>query len=190
MNYSELTKRQLQEILENISDQTGGADTNGDGRLVTLMTGSAGYYEWQRLMENTLKAGDCVYATRSGNSIKLGGDFREYVYGDMRILLAKNRVLDYKGKATRKDSKGRALTSSNMYFIDSNTYGGEANIQSFTRKGRSMVIGELAGLGGMDGVTSGKIATSIDGSSKHILGEIGLRVLNPYSSWILKKEVI
>jgi hypothetical protein len=58
------------------------------------------------------------------------------------------------------------------------------------KDGRSFITGDLDGVGGQDGKTSGKVATPLDGSSKIIIGTMGLILHNPYSSYMLEKKVI
>jgi hypothetical protein len=188
VNYTKLTKRLLQDIITEMILKSG-RDAQ-DGVEIILMTGIHGYNLFQRLMEDSMKPGTVVYEKRNGDKITLGGNFTEYIFGKGRVILAHNSVFDAPSLASDVDENGHRLESYRMLFIDNSKYDGEYNIATFTRKGRALVYGELLGLGGRDGTTSGKIATSVDGSSYHWLSEIGVRMLNPYSSYMLEKVIV
>lgn len=185
VNYTKLTKDLLQDVLTEIILRSG-RDTT-DGVELILMTGIRGYNLFQRLMEDSMKPGTVVYEKRNGDKITLGGNFTEYIFGKARIILAHNQVFDSEHIASDVDENGHRLESYRMVFIDNSKYDGDFNIATFTRKGRSLVYGELLGLGGRDGTQSGRIATPTDGSEYHWLSEIGVRMINPYSSFMLEK---
>lgn len=182
--YTRLSKKLLQDIMVECERRSG----RTEGINMLLITGTEGYREFQEVMEGFLKIGDNIYATRSGNNITMGGNFTKYLYGNSSITVTRNHILDYRGEA-QEIVNGKGLNSSKMYFIDTTVYDGEPNIQVVTREGRAMVINEIEGVGGRDGKTSGKVSSPIDGSSKHVIGECGLKVTNPYSSMILEKVV-
>jgi len=69
------------------------------------------------------------------------------------------------------------------------TYDGVKNIQMIAKDGRSFITGLVAGIGGEDGKTSGAASSTLDGSSKTIIGTMGVVLHNPYSSMMLEKKV-
>ncbi len=70
---------------------------------------------------------------------------------------------------------------------DMNT--GRPAIAAFTLKGGEMITGNLIGMGGADGKTSGTISTSSMASSYHLACYSGVAVFNPYRSFILEESV-
>lgn len=183
--YSTLTKPMLQDIIMETAERTGQKEVK-----IMLTTGRRGYQQFQALMEDSMKQGAVVYETRNGNKITLGGDFAEYRFGKHSVILSQNYLFDHPGIPSAKDSNGHRIESYRMLFLDMTMYDGKPNIQTFSRKGRHYVEGTLKGLGGEDGMTSGDIATAVDGSEKHVLWEIGLAMINPYSSMMLEKSII
>ncbi|MCK5788373.1 MAG: hypothetical protein KAH32_05215, partial [Chlamydiia bacterium] len=63
------------------------------------------------------------------------------------------------------------------------------NMATFTLDGAEMLSGTLNGMGGQSGRESGQIATSIHGSSYHLLGYSGVVVFNPYKSAIITESL-
>jgi hypothetical protein len=184
--YTKLTKNMLKEAIYEVAERSG----KSDGIDIMLMTGSQGERMFLDLMEDSLKLGDNVYATRSGNNITLGGNFNKFIYGNHTITVAKNYVLDYKEDATELDSEGKPLSSSKMFFIDKSKYDGEPNLMAMHQNGFAMVVNTILGVGGKDGKSSGEVSSPVHASKKIAMGSIGLRVLNPYSSLILEKKVV
>jgi hypothetical protein len=60
----------------------------------------------------------------------------------------------------------------------------------FTLEGREMISGNLNGMGGQDGRTSGVISTPGDGSSFHLLSMSCGVIFNPYKSAIIEENRI
>jgi hypothetical protein len=173
----------LQEAIAEAEYRSGGSD----GVELLLVTGTRGYHSFMRLMEDSLKIGDNVYATRSGNQVSLGANFNKYIFGNSSITITRNYALDYKNEADILDEDGYPLRSSKMFFIDRSKYEGEPNISVFHQNGLDMVINDIYGVGGKDGKSSGVVSSPVHGSKKIVIGTIGLKVLNPYSSIILEK---
>lgn len=185
-NYTTLTKRMLQDVIAEVLHKSG----KSDGVDIMLMTGTQGMRMFLDLMENSLKIGDNVYATRNGDKVTVGANFTKYIYGDSTITVARNYALDYREDAVELDDEGYPLTSSKMFFIDKSKYDGEPNLMAFHQNGAAMVVNTIKGVGGLDGKSSGEVASPVHASRKIVLGTIGLRVLNPYSSMILEKKVV
>jgi hypothetical protein len=164
------------------------------GNTILLTTGMQGYKEWGRLMREEHKgswshAADQYVRTKNGK-IELGAEYNAFTFQGNRMIVSVNNVFDHPANVSELDDEGRFLESSKLLFIDASSYDGVRNIQMIAKDGRSFITGDLDGVGGQDGKTSGKVATPLDGSSKIIIGTMGLILHNPYSSYLLEKKII
>jgi hypothetical protein len=66
---------------------------------------------------------------------------------------------------------------------------GKPNLATFTKEGAEMLSGTLNGMGGQTGRESGQVATSVHGSSYHLLGYSAVVVFNPYKSAIITESI-
>ena len=57
----------------------------------------------------------------------------------------------------------------------------------FTFKGGEFIQGTLEGLGGLDGLSSGKISSPVAGSKLAVMSYGGVAVFNPYKSFIIRE---
>jgi hypothetical protein len=185
--YNRLTVRLLEDIMSDMAHKM----EKKTGNEILLATGMEGYKEFGRLMRQEHKywnVADQVYVNSRNGKIKLGGEYNAYTFQGNTIIVTPNSVFDHPALPTEVSADGRRLASSTMMFLDMSTYDGVKNVQLVAKDGRSFVMGEIDGLGGQDGKTSGKISTPVDGSSKHILGQVGAILHNPYSSYILERK--
>jgi len=164
------------------------------GNTILLTTGMQGYKEFGRLMRAEHKgawayAADQYVRTKNGK-IQLGAEYNSFTFQGNTIIVSVNNVFDHPANISPKDDEGRFLESSKMLFIDASSYDGVRNIQMIAKDGRSFITGDLDGVGGQDGKTSGKVSTTLDGSSKIIIGTMGLILHNPYSSYLLEKKIL
>jgi hypothetical protein len=164
------------------------------GNTILLSTGMQGYKEFGRLMRAEHKgfwsqATDNYVQTKNGK-IQLGAEYNSFQFQGNKIVVTVNDVFDHPANVSELDSEGRFAESSKLLFIDASTYDGVQNIQMIAKDGRSFITGELDGIGGQDGKTSGKVSSLLDGSAKAIIGTFGVVLHNPYSSMILEKKFI
>jgi len=164
------------------------------GNTLLLSTGMVGYRDFGRIMRAEHKgwdtSGDRFVSTKAGGKIELGAEYASYTFQGNRVVVSVNNVFDHPANVSGKDAEGYNLESSKMLFIDTSSYDGVNNLQMIAKDGRSFVTGELDGIGGQDGKTSGKVSQLLDGSAKAIVGSMGLVVHNPHSSVILEKKII
>ena len=125
--------------------------------------------------------GAYFYSKESGGNVKVGATFVCYTFQGNEITFMPDRAL-----SQEYDNYGYAV------FLDTgrDVSSGVPNIASFTLEGAEMLSGNLRGMGGMDGKSTGEIATSVHGSSYHLLGYSCTCVMNPYKSFILKESAI
>lgn len=188
--YTILTIDLLEDILADMSLRM----PKRTGNTILLTTGMQGYKEFGRLMRAEHKgswanAADQYVRTRNGK-IQLGAEYNSFTFQGNTIIVNVNNVFDHPANISPKDEEGRFLESSKLLFIDASSYDGVKNIQMIAKDGRSFITAELDGVGGQDGKTSGKASTTLDGSSKIIIGTMGLILHNPYSSYMLEKKII
>ena len=125
--------------------------------------------------------GTYFYSKAAGGDVKVGATFVSYEFQGNQITFMPDRAL-----SQEYDNYGYAV------FLDTgkDVTSGVPNISSFTMEGAEMLSGNLRGMGGMDGKSTGDIATSVHGSSYHLLGYSCTCVMNPYKSFILKESAV
>lgn len=164
------------------------------GNTILMTTGVQGYKEFGQVMRTEHKGwvadGNGAYVRTKNGKVQLGAEYNSFTFQGNQIIVSCNNVFDHPSNVSAVDSEGKLLESSKMLFIDMSTYDGVKNIQLIAKDGRSFVTGELDGIGGQDGKTSGKVGTLLDGSAKAIIGTLGVVMHNPYSSYMLEKVVI
>jgi hypothetical protein len=188
--YTTLTIDLLEDILADMSLKM--AKRTGNTILVT--TGMQGYKEFGRLMRNEHKgywANDADKFVQTVNGrIRLGAEYDSWFFQGNRLIVSVNNVFDHPANVSTFDSEGRYTESSKFLFVDTSSYDGVKNMQMIAKDGRSFITGDLDGVGGQDGKTSGKVSTPVDASSKIMIGTHGLILHNPYSSYMLEKKII
>jgi hypothetical protein len=186
-NYTKLTIGLLEDVLSDISLHS----PKPTGNVFLLTTGREGYKEFGRLMRQEHKGfwtlQPNTYVQTKNGKIQLGAEYNAFTFQGNTIIASVNSVFDHPGNPSQKDSNGKRLESSKFLFIDMSTYDGVKNIQLIAKDGRSFITGEVDGIGGQDGKTSGKASSTLDGSSKAIIGSLGCVMHNPYSSMMLQK---
>lgn len=188
--YTEINIDLFEDILTDMSLKM--AKRTGNTILVT--TGAQGYKAVQRVLRAEHKgywsmAADKYVKTVNGK-IQLGAEYNAYEFNGNKIIFNCNEVFDHPANVSGTDAEGRFLESSKYLFLDTSTYDGVKNIQMIAKDGRSFITGDLDGVGGQDGKTSGKVSTPLDGSQKIIIGTCGIVMHNPYSSYMLEKKII
>jgi len=124
--------------------------------------------------------GSYFWSKQSNSKVKVGAQFDTYTFQGNSISFTVDRTLsqeypDY--------GYGFCIDMS----PDIST--GRPNMATFTLDGAEMLSGTLNGMGGQTGRESGQIATSIHGSSYHLLGYSGVVVFNPYKSAIITESI-
>lgn len=187
--YTTLTIELLEDVLTDMALRM----PKRTGNTILLTTGVQGYKDFGRIMRAEHKGhwaqADSKYVRTKNGKIQLGAEYNAFTFQGNTIIVSVNNVFDHPANVSEKDAEGRFLESSKLLFIDASSYDGVKNLQMIAKDGRSFVTGDLDGVGGQDGKTSGKVATPLDGSSKIIIGTMGLILHNPYSSYMLEKKL-
>jgi len=114
-----------------------------------------------------------------GQYVKVGATFQTYEAAGNKISFIVDRILD-----VEFPDRGYGV------MIDTGaTTSGQANLQMFTIEGCELLTGNLIGMGGLDGRSSGTISTPLAGSEYHLMGFSGVVLLNPYASFIVEEAV-
>lgn len=188
--YSKLTIGLLEDVMSDLSLRS----PKPTGNTWLMTTGREGYKEFGRLMRAEHKNGWQLqpnsYVQTKNGKIQLGAEYNAYTFQGNSIVVNVNGVFDHPANPSEKDSNGKSLESSKFLFIDMSTYDGVKNIQMIAKDGRSFITGLVEGIGGEDGKTSGKVSSTLDGSSKTIIGTMGVVLHNPYSSMMLEKKIV
>ena len=124
--------------------------------------------------------GSYFWSKQSNSKVKVGAQFDTYTFQGNSISFTVDRSLsqefpDY--------GYGFCIDMS----PDIST--GRPNLATFTLDGAEMLSGTLNGMGGQTGRESGQIATSVHGSSYHLLGYSGVVVFNPYKAAIITESL-
>ena len=124
--------------------------------------------------------GSYFWSKQSNSKVKVGAQFDTYTFQGNTISFIVDRSL-----SQEYPDYGYG------FCIDMNPdiSTGRPNLATFTLDGAEMLSGTLNGMGGQTGRESGQIATSIHGSSYHLLGYSGVVVFNPYKSAIITESI-
>lgn len=136
-----------------------------------------------KAMQNDLRFispsdGSYFYSKQAAGVVKVGAEFNAYTFQGNTITFMPNRAL-----SQEYPDHGYGI------FLDTGAdlASGRPNIAMFTLQGSEMISGNLIGMGGLKGNTSGEVSTSVHGSQYHLLGYAGAVVFNPYKSFILEE---
>lgn len=176
--YSVMTIGLLQQILNAVAEKTG----NPIGNSVAVVVNQRLWNQINVLLKveyGFVKGADSTLVNKSGKNIKIGGTFNAYEFAGNTIMFMVDSTLT---KVYDKQGFGICL--------DMGVQNGEANISLLTLQGRETIYGSIAGLGGLDGKTSGAVTTGVDGSEGHLIGYSGVAVLNPYAALIIRENVM
>lgn len=186
-NYTSLTIGLLEDMLTDMSLKS----SKRTGNTYLFSMGAQAYKEFGRIMRaehrNWSSMGDSMYVHTKNGKIVLGAEYSGFMFQGNALYATVNGVFDHPANVSVKDEQGRFLESWKILAIDAGSYNGVRNLQMIAKNGRSFVTGELDGVGGPDGKTSGKVSSLLDGSAKTIIGTLGIILHNPYSSYVLSR---
>jgi hypothetical protein len=181
-SYSILTIDVLDDVLATMREKSD-APT---GNIYAVICNERFYDQVGKLMSSELRFqssadGAYFYSKAAGGKVKVGAEFDTYHFQGNTISFMPDRVLSQEypegGYGIFLDT-GADLSS------------GRPNVATFTLEGSEMISGNLHGMGGADGKTSGEVSTGVHGSEYHLLGYSGAVVFNPYKSFIVQEARI
>lgn len=157
------------------------------GNTYAVICNERMYQQFGKLMKDDLRFTNGAnnetwfWSKGANQKIKVGAHFDSYTFQGNTITFMPDRALsqeyDLHGYGIFLDT-GRDLTS------------GRPNLAMFTLEGSEMISGNINGMGGQNGKTSGTVSNSLAGSSYHLLGFSGCVLFNPYKSFILEESTV
>jgi hypothetical protein len=156
------------------------------GNIYAVVCNEKMYQQFGKLMKSDLRFqspndGSYFYSKKTGGKVRVGAEFDSYTFQGNTITFMPDRALsqEYPDFAYG-------------VFLDTGAdlVSGRPNLAMFTLEGSEIVSGNLNGMGGQDGKTSGEVSTSVAGSSYHLLGYSAAVLFNPYKSFLLQENVI
>lgn len=120
-----------------------------------------------------------MYSKAKNGYIDVGATFQSYEWGGNQVTFLVDRSFTYEYGT----EKGYGL------FLDmtADLTQGEPAIQMFTLKGGDFISNKYPGVGGLDGLSSGLVASNVAGSQLINWGYSGVGVFAPYRSFILQE---
>ena len=117
-----------------------------------------------------------VYSEVEGKKISIGAEYSGYNFMGNSLIFKVDRALTYE-----YPDKGYAV------FIDltADKTSGQSAISMFTLENGEFIENTIAGVGGLDGGTSGAVASPVAGSKQVITGYAGIGVFAPYRSFVM-----
>ena len=138
----------------------------------------------QRTLREYLKDfktnGVFFYSKQAGGNVEVGATFDTYVMGGNQISFHVDKAftLEY-------PDRGYGICID----LTADAVSGTPAMQMFTIKNGEFIRGVLKGIGGLDGTTSGEVATGVAGSKIIHMGYSGVGIYNPYKSFIIEENI-
>jgi len=156
------------------------------GNVYAIICNERLYDKFGKLMKTDLRFqspsdGSYFYSLKAGKKVQVGAHFDSYTFQGNTITFMPDRALS---QEYPDHAYGIFLDTG----ADITT--GRPNIAMFTIEGSEMISGNLNGMGGQDGKTSGAVSTGVAGSQYHLLGFSGAVVFNPYKSFLLEESIV
>ena len=180
--YSVLTSDVLDDVMNAMIEKS---DTPM-GNIYAVVCNEKLYQQVGKLLKSDLRFqspsdGSYFYSKQTGGKIRVGAHFDSYTVQGNTITFMPDRALsqEYPDFAYG-------------IFLDTGAdlASGRPNLAMFTLEGSEIISGNLNGMGGQNGKTSGEVSTAVAGSQYHLLGYSAAVLFNPYKSFILQENVI
>jgi hypothetical protein len=179
--YTYLTENKIKNTVRNLFYGM----SDGDNRVITLMTGTGGRDEFDRAMKGSLVAdgyrqfNDKMFVSGSGRNLQLSGFFSSYQHVDGHVVnVVYNPAFDRSGvaRASKRHPKSNLpLESYRMVFLDTSSYDGQSNLVMVQKRNREMLRWAVAGSTVPKGFKPNDTrANDIDGASVHFMKVAGI----------------
>ena len=180
-SYSILTADVFDDVMNSMVEKS----DSPIGNTYAVVCNERMYQQVGKLMKADLRFqspsdGSYFYSKAASNKVKVGAHFDSYTFQGNTLTFMPDRAL-----SQEYDDRGYGI------FLDTGAdlSSGRPNIAMFTIEGSEIVSGNLNGMGGANGKTSGEVSTGIAGSQYHLMGFSGAVVFNPYKSFIVEEGV-
>lgn len=114
-----------------------------------------------------------------GGYIKVGATFSTYEYAGNTISFAVDRALSREYGNEKGYGLCLDLTADKTTNVPA--------IAKFSLTNQDFIYNTIAGVGGLDGKTSGEVASNVAGSKRVMMGYAGVAAFTPYRSFILRQ---
>lgn len=134
-------------------------------------------HQW---LGNASTDGAYLWSASKDGYIQVGATFNTYKFGGNLVTFKvdKAMTLEY------GTQKGYGI----LIDLTADKAQGKPALATYTLKGQDYRVNTLAGVGGLDGMSSGPVATAVAGSKKIATGYAGVMVACPYKSVIIYQE--
>lgn len=177
--YSDLTVDALQTAIQMMCQKA----EKPTGNKFVFICNEKMWYDVQKnlagWLANFKTCGTYLWSKAANGYVNVGATFNSYEMGGNTISFRVDRTFSRE----YGDNKGFGL------FLDltADKTGAEPAIQMFTLKGGDFITNKLPGVGGLDGLSSGLVASPVAGSKLINWGYSSVAVFNPYRSFILRE---
>ena len=142
------------------------------------------WYDLQDILDTYLASyhtdGTYLWSMKANDYVSVGAKgFDTYRYGGNEISFKVDRTFSREYGY----EKGYALALD----LTADKTSAQPPIAMFTLKGGDMISNKYVGVGGLNGLSSGEVASPVAGSKKIIWGYSGIACFNPYKSYVLRQ---
>lgn len=117
-----------------------------------------------------------VYSQESGGKLRVGAEYDGYNFLGNEVIFKVDRALSHE-----YPDRGYAV----LIDLTADKTSGQPALQMFTLSGSEFLTNTVAGVGGLDGTSSGAVASPVAGSKYVNSGYAGIGVFTPYRSYVL-----
>lgn len=177
--YAKLSINVFDTVMEHMRQKS----KSSTGNQYTFIVNERLWNQIQRTLREYLKDwrtdGTFFYSKKNSGYVTVGATFDTYIFGGNQVSFHVDKAL-----TLEYPDKGYGLVVDLTADKTTNT----PAMSFFTVKGGEFIRGILKGVGGLDGVTSGEISTTVAGSKLVHYGYAGVGVYNPYRSYIIQEQ--
>ena len=123
--------------------------------------------------------GTFLWSKEANGYYSVGATYNSYNFGGNTITF----IVDRTFSREFGNDKGYAM----MIDLTADSTSGNPAVAMFTLKGGDFMYNKIAGVGGLDGLSSGVVSSTVAGSKLVNWGYASIAVFNPYRSFILRQ---
>lgn len=175
-NYSKLSVAVFNKAISTMTQKS----KNPTGNTYVFVVNEVLYADVQTVLAEFLNQykiiNPSVYSQKDGNKVKVGAEYTGYSFMGNEIIFKVDRAL-----SIEYPDKGYGI----LIDLTGDKTNGKSAISMFTLEGAEFISSSLPGVGGINGNSSGQVATAVAGSKLINSGFAGVAVFNPYRSFVL-----
>jgi hypothetical protein len=175
-NYSKLSVAVFNKAISTMTQKS----KNPTGNTYVFVVNELLYAEAQTVLAEFLNQykilNPGIYSQKEGKKISVGAEYTGYSFMGNEVILKVDRAL-----SIEYPDKGYGI----MVDLTGDKTNGKSAINMFTLEGAEFITSTIAGVGGLNGRSSGAVASPVAGSKLVNSGFAGVQVANPYRSFVL-----